>query len=109
MTETDLVEEALVAVELLVVGKKGNTVMQQYKKTYEVVGTKEQLEQIDLMLLYMEHLGRVGHSAKFPVFVDGDGASKMKSSVYTEQKENIKEIINAICDEENNVKGFSFE
>lgn len=33
----------------------------------------------------------------------------MKSSVYTEQKENIKEIINAICDEENNVKGFSFE
>ena len=28
MTEMDLVEEALVAVELLVVGKKGNTVMQ---------------------------------------------------------------------------------
>ena len=51
MTEMDLVEEALVAVELLVVGKKGNTVMQQYKKTYEIVGTKEQLEQIDLMLL----------------------------------------------------------
>lgn len=46
-------------------------------KTYKISGPKEQLEQIDQLLSWIDYCCSVGHSATISLSVDGDGAASI--------------------------------
>ncbi len=53
----------------------------------EISGKEKQVLEILTMLRYIQWLGDIGHSTSFKVFVDGDGAARMKCDFKDFEKE----------------------
>lgn len=47
-------------------------------RTYTISGLNRNLDQLEKLFHWMEYCGRVGHSGKAEVFIDGDGAARPK-------------------------------
>ena len=48
------------------------------ERTYTIGAYSEQFKEIESLLSYIEDLGYIGHSTTFKVFVDGDGAARIR-------------------------------
>lgn len=47
-------------------------------REYKVTGEKDQLDEVEKMFWFMQHLGQIGASRTFEVSVDGDGAARLE-------------------------------
>jgi hypothetical protein len=82
-------------------------------RTYKINAPKNHLKTIEEMLSYMEYLGSIGHSTTFNIFVDGDGAARIKVFDSEDNRlldvNNNRENIKARMDNNHNIKSFCID
>lgn len=52
--------------------------LEEVTRNYEVTGSELQLDNLESLLAWIQHLGNVGHSGTAEISVDGDGAARLQ-------------------------------
>lgn len=83
------------------------------KRTYAFEGSSENLDTLETMLCFIQYLGNVGHSTSFEVFVDGDGAARMKfkdgKGKDLDKVNGNSEKVDKKMDQDHNIKSFGLD